>query len=355
MKRHRRTISVSTALVLIAGLALMMSVRRFFPTPSEYARPPAPPFPKQEGEVGRLRGHEASISRLFVSADGQSLLSASRDSRILFWKLKNRRLVFSLPMSEQASPLFESATLSSDGHRIAVSYSDGSIHVWAPESGRELLLLHHQEPAPCLALSADGRLLLAGGGRSPIRLWDVNSGEMRSRVPTATYVHCLVLAPDCRRAFAGGAGGELVLLDLVTGLVVRRFRGYENEVWALALSSDGRRLVGGGRSPVIIQWDVETGREQNRYSHDIPYPVHSLAISADGRLALSGGEDGTARFWDLDAGKELRRLEFDCIVWSVALSGRGRAAATGTSRPDIFLWDLTRWLPSDQQSPRLGR
>jgi WD40 repeat protein len=69
--------------------------------------------------------------------------------------------------------------------------------------------------------------------------------------------------------------------------------------------------------------------------------VLSVALSGDGRRALSGSLDGTLRLWDLDSGAQLLCLRGDSgRVNSVALSGDGRRALSVSWHSTVRLWDL---------------
>ena len=54
---------------------------------------------------------------------------------------------------------------SKDGRRLVSASPDGSIKLWDPLIGQELLHLANARPVQAVALSGDGRRLAAGGGR----------------------------------------------------------------------------------------------------------------------------------------------------------------------------------------------
>ncbi len=60
--------------------------------------------------------------------------------------------------------------------------------------------------------------------------------------------------------------------------------------------------------------------------------MSSVALSGDGRTAVSGSGTSTVRVWDLATGALLRRPQGHADwVSSVALSGDGRTAVSGES------------------------
>jgi WD40 repeat protein len=102
----------------------------------------------------------------------------------------------------------------------------------------------------------------------------------------------------------------------------RRLLGHTDQVYGVALSSDGLRLLSGSLDQTVRIWDTTTGRELKQFRHD--GWVRCVALTADGRRALSGGDDKTIRVWDVESGRELVRFkELTDEVYGVAISADG--------------------------------
>ena len=76
-------------------------------------------------------------------------------------------------------------------------------------------------------------------------------------------------------------------------------------------------------------WDLATGKELQRFSHDDP--VTAVSFSPDGKTLASGSQDNTVRVWDLATGKELQRLSHDSSVTAVSFSPDGKTLASGSA------------------------
>jgi WD40 repeat protein len=86
--------------------------------------------------------------------------------------------------------------------------------------------------------------------------------------------------------------------DLGKGTCRSTLSGHTSDVWALAISADGRRIVSGSDDRTIRLWDGETGRcEAVLEGH--AGKVRGLAVPGDEGTVVSGAEDGAIRTWDL--------------------------------------------------------
>src|ERR1700677_2868150 len=65
-------------------------------------------------------------------------------------------------------------------------------------------------------------------------------------------------------------------------------------VSSVAVSPDGRRVLTGGDDRITRLWDVETGKELQRFEGHSNW-VDAVAFSPDGRRVLTGSQDNTAR------------------------------------------------------------
>ena len=87
-------------------------------------------------------------------------------------------------------------------------------------------------------------------------------------------------------------------------------------------------------------WDLDSG-ELLRTLAGHGDAVFSVALTGDGRRAVSGSEDHTLKVWDLDSGQALATLAgHSGTVYSVALTGNGRQAVSGSNDSTVKIWDL---------------
>ena len=217
----------------------------------------------------------------------------------------------------------------------------GEVLVRVPQSARGRM------SSVCYA--PDGRRMVSAGG-TPV-LWDADTGQelmslgggargTNGHAPDWPYqVYALAFSPDGGRIVTGDASGELRLLDSRTGHEITRLSGPGNRVLSVAFRPDGRRIVAAAGN-ALVAWDAVSGK-RTLTIHD-GTEVRCAAFPPDGRWILAGGRHGlTVR--DARADKcplllDFRHEEKD-RTWCVVFSPDGTLMATGRMDGAITVWD----------------
>src|SRR5262249_12306091 len=114
------------------------------------------------------------------SPANENLAAACSDGTVRVWDPSDGREV--LRLSGDGSPIF-SVTFSADGRRLAAGSYNHAVHVWDTASGEKVLALGgHRAPVTCLAFSPDGDRLASADPNQEVRISDTATGELqRSR------------------------------------------------------------------------------------------------------------------------------------------------------------------------------
>jgi RNA polymerase sigma factor (sigma-70 family) len=198
-----------------------------------------------------------------------------------------------------------------------------------------------------VVLTPDGRHAVSGGFDA-LRCWDLESGKQTLVFgdlgdSKASY-WSLAISKDGRRLIGGRSDFHAEVFDVKTGKSVRELSGHTGEVWGVALSADGKQAVTGAWDQTIRVWDVDTGEELRRFEGVRDY-VRCLALSSNGKLVATGhfADNGpaTVRLWDLEKGKEIRTFAGHAQeVTSISFSKDGTKLLSSSFDKTVRLWDV---------------
>ena len=122
---------------------------------------------------------------------------------------------------------------------------------------------------------------------------------------------------------------------------------------SVAFSHDGTQVVSGSDDKTVRIWDVTTGKikgaprfwksatgKTNRILNGHSAEVYSVAFSRDGTRIVSGSADETVRLWNAVTGEIERVLKGDRAWSAVALSPDGTHVVSGHLDTSVLIWDI---------------
>ncbi len=227
--------------------------------------------------TGQARAHRGAAVSLAVDPQVDRLATGGEDSTVVLWSWAGPRELRVL----HAGCAIIDLEFARDGQWLAGAGSDGSVHVWAPDTGREIPLADRLTgEVHDLFPSADGRTLgavLAGG---VIRLWDTRTGScLGDRILSGHPLLTACFSADAGLIAAGGADQVVHLFEAATGESLVDLHGHVGRVFRLRFSVDGQRLISGSLDGTVRVWEA-------------PRRVATLPLSRRAQRAASLTEDG---------------------------------------------------------------
>lgn len=250
--------------------------------------------------IAELPDHPIEVSALALSADGETVVTGSRDQHVRVWDASTGQLRTLLVGHGRG---VDSVALDAAGTLIASGSHDNTVRLWDLPGGRPRAVLDGgRSSISSVALSADGSRLLAGSWYGTVRTWPLPEGEpLTLRRGAWADDGRVALSADGRvAAWASFQREEIVLWDAATGEELRRLTDTRSGVVALSLSGDGRRLLSAAAGDDAARfWDLETG-EVLAVLGDHAGPLSALALGDTCGRVVTAARDGTVRLWESD-------------------------------------------------------
>jgi WD40 repeat protein len=177
----------------------------------------------------------------------------------------------------------------------------------------------------------------------------LENGEIHCQLnEILSMVRSLAFSPDSHFLLAGSidAINELILWDVQSCKLVRRFELKDGEdATGFVFSSDGKWVATGSVwCQRTILWDVGSGREIQRFTHEditTTFPIMDVALSQDNRPILAPGPN-SLELWDIEAGMIIRRYSGQTgLVMSVDISPDGKLVLASSNNGEVILWDFS--------------
>jgi len=329
-----------------------------------------PAVPQNDtADTGPDASHTAETHDSHYSADGKTILSASKDGTLRLWNAQTGKPMRKIDVPG-ASPAakdgwkFEvrGAIFVGDGSKIAATNGAAPVHLLESATGKLITDipfpggLGGQFYAPHVVATAKGLLFIAGqstdvlaydtntkavryrlgghevrnanavavseaaglvatgtrsGGRHGqtmlVRFWKIETGEPSGEI---TYVGT---DPPCAMAFsrdgkqlAVAYGGTVAVYDLASKRIVQTVVAHPLfNTFSVAFTADGKGLLTCRAYPVL--WDIASGKAVRRFG---PFTnlCYSIDVSPDGKYAVTTSISSDVRIWDISTGKFFRRL-----------------------------------------------
>ena len=298
-------------------------------------------------ELNLLTGHEAPITGIAFSLDGQTVASGSLDNTVRLWDAVSGAHKSTLVGHEDR---ITSLAYFPNGTTLASGSWDKTVRLWDTVSGtHKATLVGHESIIRSIAYSPDGTTL-ASGGYNEVCLWDVSTGQLKNTITFLAGHVNVTFSPDGTTIASRSEVGKVELWDAATGILKNTLEATSDGAWGnlstivyspdgTTIASAGNHVEGASSSRLGVRlWDAVSGELKVILVHGSS--VDSIAFSPDGAtLASASGHE--IRSWDAST----RQLKTTFIEHISSISGIAAYSPDGmtlaTKSPDykVSLWN----------------
>lgn len=318
-------------------------------------------------------GHMKTVTALALANQGDYLISAGSDRRIVVWNLETGELVQQIDSahSQSINALCCAQTSgdsrpSADDDEIITNGSDfgdneqssagstdqfysasedGLIKLWDLKDYTCVRVFQgHRGAVKSLAMRRTGEIV-SGGHDYTIRIWSKresgNTHEILKGHHSAVICLMLVntsLSADSDELLISGSLDESIRVWSMRGRVcLRKLVGHRNSVNALAMTMNGR-LVSASSDKTLRVWDVSSGESLiTLYGH--LDSVNSLTLDSRG-FVVSGSHDEMVKVWSVEEGHCLKTLTYAPGGYASLIDHKRDNHLIVTSGHRIDIWRL---------------
>ena len=213
-----------------------------------------------------------------------------------------------------------------------------------------------------VAFTPDSKKLVVGGNHE-LTVWDAETGKLQRRIFTrAERALAMSYLPDGKLVVAGarhGQEGDVRIYNIDAGtpkdfggvpsvdgvndkaVMLKELLQVDDAIWALAISSDGKKIAAGGCDRMVRVFDVASGKTEHAIENHADW-ILGVAFTPDGKGLITASRDKTAKVWDL-ANKEsmLTFPDHQNIVNNVAITSDGKIGISAGEDGQIREWQAT--------------
>ena len=274
--------------------------------------------------------HEGPLWSCTFSRDGRQLATGAEDGKARVF-----------PVSDPAEAVeFEhggwvwSCAFSPDGSRLLTCCDDGTVRTFVVATGRLERVVPHGRWVRSAAVSPDSRTLVAACNDRAARVFGAETGRLRYEKEHGGWVRSCAISPDGSLALTIGADGQARLFQLADGTPKLPPLDHGQRARACCFAPDGLRFAT-GRADGTVRIYATSG--QLLQSFELKSEVWTLAFTSDGGRVLAGCHDGRVCLAEVESARTHVLDKLDGWVRACACSPGVLAAGRG--RWGLRLWD----------------
>jgi len=284
--------------------------------------------------------HEWSVTAVAVFPNRRQMVTGSFDNTLRLWDLETGIV---LKKMEGHNAPVSALAVSRDGQIIVSGDENEEFIAWHGETGGSLTepIKAHSDDIYSVDFSPDGTVLATGSRDETIKLWCTKTWQMQGEpINCGHIVTCVRYSPS----------GELLAIATYSNIQIynpgtrEHVTSFGDDSWSLAWTPDGTHLLsGGGNSDCTIrEWDPLTWEQVGHSWKGHTRAILDIAIHPAGTLVASASYDNHVRLWSLLSGRTIAIFQHSSGLRCVTFSVDGKHILSGGDDKKISEWKLPK-------------
>eukprot|EP01028_Stygiella_incarcerata_P012665 TRINITY_DN801_c0_g1_i4.p2 TRINITY_DN801_c0_g1~~TRINITY_DN801_c0_g1_i4.p2 ORF type:complete len:1526 (-),score=400.09 TRINITY_DN801_c0_g1_i4:1977-6554(-) len=202
--------------------------------------------------------HRDIVTCLALGADGQTLVTGSKDTTVIVWNIVRSASSKYLVHKKARHVLFghddevTDVAVNTDLDMVVSASKDGSCIIHSLVRGRYVRSIYHSKRSPIdfVGITQEGHILIVSQTDNDLQTFSLNGVQIASR-SVRSSVQSFAITKDGRFVVVGLRDGAIEILDFRTLATVHRIGHIESYATSLEVTPDQRYIFAGMKSGVL--------------------------------------------------------------------------------------------------------